>query len=271
MLSESERQYFASFIGIASPKTVWLLLTAPFYCGILTASILENLTGVAMLLPPAESARAVIPLIDHTLLRPEATQAQVQRLCDEALFYGFAAVCVLPWWLPDVARRLHGSPVKPCSVAGFPLGAHFPASKAAEAALCVEHGAREIDMVMSLGAFKDKAYTAVEHDIGGVVRAVGTKARVKVILETTLLTPAEIADATRLALGAGAAYVKTSTGFFGGATVEAVRLMRDAAGPAAGVKASGGIRSLADALAMIGAGANRIGTSAGVAIATTAV
>ncbi len=221
-----------------------------------------------MLLPPAESARTVIPLIDHTLLRPDATQAQVRRLCEEAVFYGFAAVCVLPWWIPDVVRDLQGSPVNPCTVAGFPLGAHLPASKAAEAALCVEHGAREIDMVMAVGAFKDKAYTAVEHDIAGVVRAVGTKARVKVILETTLLTPAEIADATRLALGAGAAFVKTSTGFFGGATVEAVRLMRETAGPAAGVKASGGIRSLADALAMIKAGATRIGTSAGVAIAT---
>lgn len=221
-----------------------------------------------MPLPPAESARAVIPLIDHTLLRPEATQAQIQRLCEEALFYGFAAVCVLPWWIPDVVRFLHGSAVKPCSVAGFPLGAHFPASKAAEAALCVEHGAREIDMVMALGALKDKAYTAVERDIAGVVRAVGAKAQVKVILETPLLTPAEIVAATRLALGAGAAFVKTATGFFGGATVEAVRLMRETAGPAAGVKASGGIRSLADALSMIRAGANRLGTSASVAIAT---
>ena len=221
-----------------------------------------------MMKPLVDSARAVAPLIDHTLLKPDATQASVERLCQEALFYGFAAVCVLPWWLPDIVRHLHGSSVMPCTVAGFPLGAHLPASKAAEAALCVEQGAREIDMVMAIGALKDGAFAAVEHDIAGVVKAVGKNARVKVILETPLLTPPEIVRATRLSIEAGAAFVKTATGFFGGATVEAVRLMRETAGPAVGVKASGGIRSLADALAMIQAGANRLGTSAGVAIAT---
>ncbi len=220
--------------------------------------------------PSVESARAVAPLIDHTLLKPDATQAQIERMCEEALFYGFAAVCVLPWWIPDTVRLLHGSPVKPCSVAGFPLGAHLPASKAAEAALCVDHGAREIDMVMAVGALKDGACSAVEHDIAGVVKAVGNNAILKVILETSLLTPAQIAEATRLAIEAGAAFVKTSTGFFGGATVEAVRLMRETAGLRAGVKASGGIRSLADARSMLQAGANRLGTSAGVAIVTAA-
>jgi deoxyribose-phosphate aldolase len=221
-----------------------------------------------MFKPPAESAREVIPLIDHTLLKPEATAAQIATLCDEALFYGFATVCVLPWWLADIVKHLRGSAVKPGTVAGFPLGAYQPAMKAAETALYVEAGALEIDMVMAVGAFKDKDYSAVERDIRGVVKAAAGRAAVKVILETTLLTPAEIAGATRLALDAGAAFVKTSTGFFGGATVDAVRLMRKTAGPAAGVKASGGIRNLADAQALIRAGANRIGTSAGVAIAT---
>jgi deoxyribose-phosphate aldolase len=220
-----------------------------------------------MFAPPADSARAVIPLIDHTLLKPEATALQIGRLCDEALFYGFATVCVLPWWLPEIVKRLQGSAVKPGTVAGFPLGAYQPAMKAAETELYVEMGAREVDMVMAVGAFKDLDYPAVEKDIAGVVRAAGARAAVKVILETTLLTPAEIIDATRLALQAGAAFVKTSTGFFGGATVDAVRLMRETAGPGAGVKASGGIRNLAEAQALVRAGANRIGTSAGVAIA----
>ncbi len=221
-----------------------------------------------MFKPPAEAARAVIPLIDHTLLKPEATAAQVARLCEEAVFYGFATVCVLPWWLPEIVRRLAGSTVKPGTVAGFPLGSYLSDMKAAEAALYAGLGAKEIDMVMAVGAFKDKAFAAVEQDIRGVVRAAGPGLTVKVILETTLLQPDEIATASRLALEAGAAFIKTSTGFFGGASVEAVRIMRKAAGPAAGVKASGGIRTLADAQTLIAAGANRIGTSAGVAIAT---
>lgn len=218
--------------------------------------------------PVSDSARAVVPLIDHTLLRPEATLHQIEQLCAEARHYGFASVCVLPARLPAVVKALAGSPVKPCTVAGFPLGAYFPSSKAAEAALCVSQGAREIDMVMHVGSLKDRDFKTVENDIKGVVLAAGPETPVKVILETSLLTPAEIVDAVRLALGAGAAFVKTSTGFFGGATVEAVRLMRETAGPKAGVKASGGIRTLAQALAMIQAGANRIGTSAGVTIAS---
>lgn len=222
-----------------------------------------------MFKPPTESARDVIALIDHTLLKPEATSAQVAFLCDEALFYGFATVCVLPARLPEVVARLRGSAVKPGTVAGFPLGAYLSDMKAAETARYVELGAREIDMVMNVGALKDKAYAAVGRDITGVVAAAGAGITVKVILETTLLAREEIAVATRLALDAGASFVKTSTGFFGGATVEAVRLMRETAGPAAGVKASGGIRTLAEARALIAAGANRIGTSAGVAIATT--
>ncbi|MFO7534220.1 MAG: deoxyribose-phosphate aldolase [Kiritimatiellia bacterium] len=218
--------------------------------------------------PISDSARSIVPLIDHTLLRPDATLVQIEQHCAEARFYGFATVCVLPGRLTAVVRALAGSPVKPCTVAGFPFGAHFPSSKAAEAALCVQHGAREIDMVMAVGCLKDRDYPAVEADIRGVVKAAGPETGVKVILETSLLTPAEIADAVSLSLDAGAAFVKTSTGFFGGATTEAVRLMRETAGPAAGVKASGGIRTLAQALAMLQAGANRIGTSAGVAIAS---
>jgi deoxyribose-phosphate aldolase len=218
--------------------------------------------------PISDSARSVVPLIDHTLLRPDATLSQIEQHCAEARFYGFATVCVLPGRLTAVVRALAGSPVKPCTVAGFPFGAHFPSSKAAEAALCVQHGALEIDMVMAVGSLKDRDYPAVEADIRGVVKAAGPETLVKVILETSLLTPAEIVDAVRLSLDAGAAFVKTSTGFFGGATTDAVRLMRETAGAAAGVKASGGIRTLAQALAMLQAGANRIGTSAGVAIAS---
>jgi len=192
----------------------------------------------------------------------------LERLCAEARFYGFAAVCVLPRWLPLAVQALAGSRVAPGTVVGFPLGANAPSIKAAEATWAVDHGARELDMVMALGALREGEDRAVEEDIAGVVRAAGPHALVKVILETALLTPAEIERAVRLSVAGGAAFVKTSTGFFGGATVDAVRLMRQVAPPTVGVKASGGIRTLTEALAMIQAGANRIGTSSAVAIAT---
>jgi len=221
-----------------------------------------------MFTPPVPSAHNVIPLLDHTLLKPDAGRRAIEQLCREARYYGFASVCVLPRWLPLAVEGLSGSTVAPGTVVGFPLGANAPSIKAAEAEWAVQQGARELDMVLALGALKDGEDEAVGEDIAGVVNAAGSKAIVKVILETPLLTPDEIERSVRLATQAGAAFVKTCTGFFGGATVDAVRLMRRTAPPSVGVKASGGIRTLAEAWAMIQAGANRIGTSAAVAIAT---
>ncbi|GAA5344544.1 deoxyribose-phosphate aldolase [Planifilum fimeticola] len=205
-------------------------------------------------------------IIDHTLLKPEATASDIDRLCQEALESEFAAVCVNPWWVSRAAERLKESDVQVCTVVGFPLGATTTEVKAAETKRAVADGASEIDMVMNIGAFKSGDRQGVEEDIRAVVRAAGGRT-VKVILETGLLDEGEIRLACELAKAAGAHFVKTSTGFGpGGATVEAVRIMREAVGPEMGVKASGGIRSLAAAKKMISAGANRIGTSSGVAI-----
>jgi deoxyribose-phosphate aldolase len=204
--------------------------------------------------------------IDHTLLKPNATDDQIRTLCREAREFGFAAACVNPGHIPLVADCLAGSAVKACAVVGFPLGANATRIKAAEAALAVDQGAAEVDMVIAVGALKSGRTADVEADIRAVAAAAGG-ALVKVILETCFLTDEEKRTACRLAANAGAHFVKTSTGFGSeGATVEDVRLMREAVGPAIGVKASGGIRTLADALAMLTAGANRLGTSAGVAI-----
>ncbi len=205
--------------------------------------------------------------IDHTILKQDATAEQVKKVCAEAKKYGFASVCVNPSRLALVVSELKGSDVKPCTVVGFPLGAALPEAKANAARALVEIGAKEIDMVIDVGAIKDENWAFVQKDIEGVVAAAKPGASVKVILETCLLTDEEKVKACEVCKAAGADYVKTSTGFStGGATVEDVRLMRKTVGDGMGVKASGGIRTKADALAMIEAGASRLGTSAGIAI-----
>lgn len=214
------------------------------------------------------STKSIAAMIDHTLLKAEAGQAAILKLAEEAKQYGFASVCVNPVWVETSAEALQGSPVKVCTVIGFPLGASAPEVKAFEAAHAIRQGAGEVDMVINIGALKDGNDELVARDIAGVVEAAKGKALVKVIIETCLLTDEEIVRACRLSVSAGADFVKTSTGFStGGATVEAVALMRQTVGPDVGVKASGGVRTLADAEAMIRAGATRLGTSAGVAIA----
>ena len=200
--------------------------------------------------------------IDHTLLAPDATAAQIAQLCDEARTHGFFSVCVNPC---RVAQAKAGSPVKVCTVIGFPLGATTTASKVAEAREALQNGADELDMVMNIGWAKDGDWAEVQTDIAAVVQAAGGKARVKVILETCLLDEAEIRQACAATVAAGAHFVKTSTGFAkGGATVKAVQLMRACVGPDFGVKASGGLRTPEAFAAMIAAGANRIGASAGI-------
>ena len=206
------------------------------------------------------------PMIDHTLLRPDARPEEIERLCHEARENGFAAVCVNSCYVPLVSRLLKGSPVKVCTVVGFPLGAASTESKAFEAEWAVGQGAQEVDMVMNMGWFKAGETARVQEDMAAVVKA-STGAVVKVILETCLLTGEEIRRACALAERAGARFVKTSTGFSsGGATVEAVKIMKESVGQRLMVKASGGIRYLASALAMVEAGADRIGTSSGVKI-----
>ena len=222
--------------------------------------------GLATCSPPLGDA--ITPLIDHTLLKPEATAAQVRELCAEAVKFGFASVCVNPWYVPLVAELLAGSSVRACTVVGFPLGANQSETKAREARLAAAQGATELDMVINVGALKSGQADTVREDIRGVVEAGRPTALIKVILETALLSPDEIARACCLARDAGAAFVKTSTGFGpGGATVEDVALMRRTVGRMMGVKASGGIGTRQDAADMIAAGATRIGASAGVRIA----
>jgi deoxyribose-phosphate aldolase len=216
------------------------------------------------------SAADLASLIDHTILRPDATEAQVEQFCAEALQYRFRSVCINPVRVRLVARALAGSGVLACSVVGFPFGATTPAAKAAEAAGALADGAGEVDMVIDIGALKDGHLGVVRDDIAAVRRA-SEGAVLKVIIETCLLTDEEKRTACRLAQEAGADFVKTSTGYSsGGATAEDVRLMRAAVGEALGVKASGGVRSLDAARAMVAAGASRIGTSSGVAIMTQA-
>ena len=201
--------------------------------------------------------------IDHTILKPEASEAQVIALCEEAKEYDFASVCVNPTHVALCARLLANTDVKVCTVIGFPLGANTAEVKGFETRNAVENGATEIDMVINVGALKDKKYDIVFNDIKAVVDNAGGNL-VKVIFETCLLTPEEIVKACELSVSAGADYVKTSTGFGKyGATVEDVALMRKTVGPNIGVKASGGVRTREDMLKMIEAGASRIGTSAG--------
>ncbi len=207
-------------------------------------------------------------MIDHTLLKPDATPDQVAQLCFEARKYGFASVCVNPAWVSLCAQLLQGSPVKVCSVIGFPLGASAPEVKAFEAQKAIEQGATEIDMVINIGALKARDLDLVGKDIRGVVNTGHTKgALVKIIIEAVLLTDEEKTIACLISKESGADFVKTSTGFAGGgATVHDVALMRRVVGPEMGVKASGGVRTYEDAENMIKAGATRIGASAGVKI-----
>ncbi len=213
---------------------------------------------------------SIAAMIDHTFLKPEGTVRDVERLCEEALTHHFAAVCINPWLIPVAVRALAGGTTLPCTVIGFPLGASTTASKAFEAGEAATAGAREVDMVLSIGALKQKDYSRVSADIHAVVRAAGSSCSVKVILETCLLSDEEKVTACKLTLEAGAHFVKTSTGLnSGGATLHDVALMRATVGNRAGVKASGGIRTRAEAMAMITAGASRIGTSAGILIVST--
>ena len=216
------------------------------------------------------TGRELAAMVDHTLLKPGATGADIARLCREAREHLFFAVCVNPFYVPLAQGLLDGSRVKVCTVVGFPLGATATEVKAFEAAGAVRAGAAEVDMVLNIGALKEARYDVVVEDIGAVVQAAAAAdpdALVKVIIETCFLTNEEKRAACRLAREAGARFVKTSTGFGdGGATVEDVSLMRDVISPEMGVKASGGIKTANQALNMIRAGASRIGTSSGVAI-----
>jgi deoxyribose-phosphate aldolase len=207
-------------------------------------------------------------MIDHTLLKPDATQQEIAQLCFEARKYGFASVCVNPTWVSLCAELLKGSSVRVCTVIGFPLGATSSETKAFETETAIEQGATEIDMVINIGALKARDLDTVARDIRGVVNVAHAHgALVKVIIETVLLTDEEKTIASLLAKEAGADFVKTSTGFAGGgATTHDVALMRKAVGPEMGVKASGGVRTFEDAESMIKAGATRIGASAGVKI-----
>ena len=207
---------------------------------------------------PADMAK----YIDHTYLKPEASVNEIRKICDEAKKYHCASVCVNPSYIQYVAQQLEGSGVTPCCVIAFPFGTSTPEAKAFEASDAASKGAREIDMVINVGAIKSGDWLLVKRDIEGVVNAVKGRAKVKVIIEACLLTDEEKVKACTVAKLAGAAFVKTSTGYStGGATVEDVRLMRETVGPEMGVKASGGVRNYDDAVAMLKAGANRLGCS----------
>lgn len=204
--------------------------------------------------------------IDHTLLKPESRQDQIDKLIREAKTYNFASVCINPTWVSYAAKALEGTDIKVCTVIGFPLGATTSAVKAFETKDAISHGADEVDMVINIGQAKSGHFAFVEEDIRAVVEASGDKL-VKVIIETCLLIDKEKIKACQAAVAAGADFVKTSTGFStAGARLDDVRLMRQTVGPDVGVKAAGGTRSLEDAQAFIEAGATRIGTSAGVTI-----
>ena len=218
---------------------------------------------------PEHGPRRIADFLDHTLLRPESSRADALALCAEAQAHRFAAVCLNPYWVPLAAEALEGSGVRVATVCGFPTGASCWRAKAFEAAEVVRRGAVEVDMVAALGRIKSDDWGYVTDDIRAVVEAAAGTV-VKVIIESAALTPEEIVRACEAARSAGARFVKTSTGFHpsGGATVEAVALMRRTVGDDLGVKASGGVRDCATALAMLAAGASRIGTSSGVALAT---
>jgi deoxyribose-phosphate aldolase len=240
-----------------------------------TVSIAEPLTydASAFAAQSLSSTPALAAVLDHTLLRPEVTRTQIIRLCHEAAEHSFACAVVNPIWVGVAAETLAGTQVRTGTVVGFPLGAYLGASKTDEAKRVLKLGAQDIDMVLNIGLLKSGTrddYDAAKKDIRGVVElARGAGAVVKVILETCLLTFEEKHRATEIALAAGADFVQTSTGFStGGATVDDITLMRSVAGDRMGVKATGGVRSLADASAMLHAGATRIGASASVKIVT---
>lgn len=208
----------------------------------------------------------VAGLIDHTLLKPVAHRADVVRYCEEAIEHGFRSVCVNPWFVPEVARHLAGSPVLTCAVVGFPLGATLATAKLAESCAVLDGGADEVDMVLCISALRDGEYDQVRDDIAAIKQACGERT-LKVILETCYLSDEQKVRGCEISQEAGADFVKTSTGFgTAGATEADVRLMCQTVGNALGVKASGGIRSATDALAMIEAGASRIGASSGIAL-----
>jgi deoxyribose-phosphate aldolase len=213
-------------------------------------------------------SQSIANLIDHTALKADTTKDQILTLCAEAKEYKFASVCVNPTWVKLAAEQLKDAEgVEVCTVIGFPLGANRPDVKAFEVKNAIENGATEVDMVINIAALKDKDNELVERDIRAVVEAAKGKALTKVIIESCLLTDEEKVRACELSVKAGADFVKTSTGFStGGATVEDIALMRKTVGPELGVKASGGVRDLEGARAMVDAGATRIGASAGVSI-----
>jgi deoxyribose-phosphate aldolase len=228
--------------------------------------ILTTYQVKAALSPKVARLENLALAIDHTLLKPDATEASVRVLCEEALQYGFASVCIQPCWVGLAAAILKDSKVAVCTVIGFPLGANETSCKAGEARVAVAQGATEVDMVLNIGFLKSGLYDKVTSDISAVAQA-ADGALLKVILETAYLNAEEKVIACLLARKAGAAFVKTSTGFAPtGATLDDVKLMRHAVGSRLGVKASGGIKDTQTALAMLTAGANRLGTSAGVAI-----
>jgi deoxyribose-phosphate aldolase len=219
---------------------------------------------------PPVSPETLASAIDHTALKAETNEAAIRKLCEEARQFGFASVCVNPTWVPLCAELLADSPVKVCTVIGFPLGATLTSVKSFETTEAIAAGAAEVDMVINIGWLKDGRDSDVRHDIAAVVnaaKAADPNVLVKVIIETALLTEDEKRRASKLTQEAGADFVKTSTGFSsGGATVDDVSLMRSVVGESMGVKAAGGIRTAADAQAMIAAGATRLGASAGVQI-----
>ncbi|MBE3581752.1 MAG: deoxyribose-phosphate aldolase [Thermoanaerobacteraceae bacterium] len=218
--------------------------------------------------PPAGQGPDLLRLIDHTALKPETTATDIRRLCEEALTLGFYSVCVSPCWVKLASSLLEGSPVRVCTVIGFPHGTTTTLAKVTEAVEAVAGGAAELDMVLNVGALKGRDLRRVWEDIARVREAAGEGRVLKVILETSLLEDREKILGALVAVGAGADFVKTSTGFGGGgATAADVNLLRRTVGSRAGVKASGGIRNLTTALDMVRAGANRIGTSSGVRIA----
>jgi deoxyribose-phosphate aldolase len=235
---------------------------------VITEELVARLDASHSLADDSFGALEVAALIDHTLLKPQATNAEIEQLCQEAGRYRFASVCVNPWYVSHAERLLRGASVKVCTVVGFPLGATFPKIKLAEAHECIKLGAREIDMVLNVGALKSGDDGQLEAEIRAIADLCHrSRAICKVILETALLTRDEKVRAALLVKKAGADFVKTSTGFsIGGATVEDVALLRQTVGPEMGIKAAGGVRTYSELRAMVAAGATRIGTSSGIKI-----
>ena len=247
--------------------------SCPTFCSADVQRIVDaGAERIGIVLGETATAHDWASLIDHTLLKPEASEADIRKLCAEAAQFGFASVCVNPTWVRKATAFLEGTSVPVCTVIGFPLGATLPDVKAFEARRAIFNGAREVDMVINVGALKSGDDCAVEDDIRAVAEAAHENGVLcKVIIETALLTDDEKVRACLASKNAGADFVKTSTGFSkGGATVDDVALMRRTVGTALGVKASGGVKGLEDARAMFEAGATRIGASVGVKIAQEA-